>query len=236
MKLIAPLLVALVAGLAAGCGQKSAEPAPTAPAAEAASLPDVAQIECQANGARVLTERVRPQPDGVHLEVRNDTGTDLAFSVEDSEHGGQGSSAPTGSVKYVWSLPPGKAFVTCTSYEADPSEVPKAKLEVVDEEGLWVSTSLWESCTEAVTGTSDYAAGANGEKGDPVEIARKLFEKQGLEPGDVVEPAGYPEGDETVARVTRSGDVVATMSFLSDGAGGWLPQDTTVCTTPPAFD
>jgi hypothetical protein len=236
MKVLALVLAILVAALVAGCGQKSSEPAPTAPAAEAAALPDVAQIDCEVNGAHVMTERVRPQPDGVHLEVKNDTGTDLAFSVEDSEHGGQGESAPTGSVNYVWSLPPGKVFVTCTSYEADPSEVPKAALEVVDEEGLWVSTNLWDSCMEAVTSTGDYAVGAKGDRGDPVEIARKLFAKQGLEPGDVVEPAGYPEGDERVVRVTRSGDVVATMSLLSDGAGGWLPEDTTRCTAPPALD
>jgi hypothetical protein len=234
MKLRLLLLALLVASPAAGCGQGAAEPAPTTPA-EAGSLPDVAQIECEVNGAKVLTTRVRPQPDGLHLNVENDTGTELAFTVEESETGGQGASAPTGSVDYVWPIPPGKVFVKCTSDEADPSEVQGAELEVVDEGGLWVSTSLAESCARASMSTADYAVGAEGEKGDPVDIARKLFEKQGLEPGDVVEPAGYPEGDETIVRVTRSGEVIATMSFLPDGTGRWLPENTMLCEAPPAF-
>jgi hypothetical protein len=236
MKLTPSLLVALVAAVAAGCGQRATEPGPTAPQAEATPLPGVAQIECEVNGARVLTTRVRPQADGVHLEVRNDTGEELAFSAEESKTGGQGASAPPGSVDYVWPLAPGKISVKCTNDEADPSEIEGAIFEVVDEEGVWVSTSLADSCKEASMTTADYAMGAQGKEGDPVDIARRLFEKQGLGPGDVVESAGYPESDETIVRVTRAGDVIATMSFLRDGAGGWLPENTTVCTAPPAFD
>jgi hypothetical protein len=236
MKVLALVLAILGAALAAGCGRGATEPAPTAPRAEAATLPAVAEIECEVNGAQVVTARVRPQPDGLHLEVRNDTGTELGFSAEDSKTGGQGASAPTGSANYVWPLPPGRLVVKCTNGEADPSEVEGAALEVVDERGVWVSTSLAERCTEASTSTADYAVGAQGEKGDPVDIARELFKKQGLEAGDVVEPAGYPDGDDTIVRVTRSGDVIATMSLLSDGAGGWLPENTTLCEAPPAFD
>jgi hypothetical protein len=236
MKLRLLVLALLVAGPAAGCGQSAAKPALTTPAGEAGSLPDVAQIECEVNGAKVLTTHVRPQPDGLHLNVENDTGTELAFSVEESETGGQGASAPTGSVDYVWSIPPGKVFVKCTNDEADPSEVRGAELEVVDQAGLWVSTSLNDTCKQASISTADYAVGAKGDKGDPVGVARTLFEQQGLEPGDVVEPAGYPDGHETIVRVTRSGNVIATMSFLPDGAGGWLPENTTLCEAPPAFD
>jgi hypothetical protein len=236
MKLLVLVLATLGASLLAACGQSATEPAPTAAQGEPATLPEVAKIECKVNGAQVVTARVRPQPDGLHLEVRNDTGTELGFSAEDSETGGQGASAPTGSVNYVWSLPPGKLLVKCTDDKADPSEVQGAELEVVDEDGLWVSTSLGDSCTESSTLTLDYGVGAHGEKGDPVDIARELFEKQGLEPGDLVEPGGYPDGDETIVRVTRAGDVIATMSFFSDGAGGWLQEDTTLCAAPPAFD
>ena len=236
MKLRLLVLALLVAGPAAGCGQSPAKPAPTTPAGEAGWLPDVAQIDCEVNGAKVLTTRVRPQPDGLHLNVENETGTELAFSVEESQTGGQGASAPTGSVDYVWSIPPGKVFVKCTNDEADPSEIEGAMFEVVDEEGVWVSTSLADSCKEASMTTADYAIGAQGKEGGPVDIARRLFEKQGLRPGDVVESAGYPESDETIVRVTRSGDVIATMSFLRDGAGGWLAENTTLCTAPPALD
>jgi hypothetical protein len=236
MKLFILALAILGVALAAGCGQGHTEPAPIAPRTEADVLPEVAKIECAVNGAHVLTARVQPQSDGVHLEVRNNTGTELAFTAEDSKTGGQGASAPTGSVEYVWSLSPGKLFVKCTNDEADPSEVKGAEIEVVDEGGLWVSTSLADSCTEASISTPDYGVGTQGEKGDPVDIARRLFEKQGLEPGDVVEPAGYPDGDETIVRVTRSGGVIATMSFLSDGAGGWLMENTNLCEAPPAFD
>lgn len=235
MKALALVLV-LAAAVVAGCGQTQSQGDSTQGRAHAEPLPDVALVECTVNGARVRTPTVRPQPDGVHLRITNDTGSELAFSADDAEHGGQGASAPSGSVSYVWALPPGKLSVKCTNDQADPSEIEGTELTVVDEEGLWVSTSLYPGCHEASTGTADYGVGAKGEGEDPVAIARKAFGNQGLKAGDVVERAGYPEGDETIVRVVRSGDVIATMSFLSDGAGGWLPENTTRCEKPPVFD
>lgn len=234
MKPLGAIFVVAVV-VASACGQ--AEPQPASESSpESQAAPDVARIECEVNGAQVLTPVVRPQRDGVHLIVRNDSGMELGFSALDADGGGRGSSAPAGSATYIWPLAPGTLFVKCTDDQVDPSEVPGAELAVEDDSGIWISTRLHPGCRTASTLSSDYVAGAEGERGSAVEVARKAFEKQGLKAGDVVERAGYPTSDETVVRVTRGGEVIATMSLLDDGAGGWLPSETTACTDPPAFD
>jgi hypothetical protein len=224
----------LAAAFLAGCGQGAPEQQPRTEAA-ADGLPDVALIDCAVNGAHVLTPRVQPQADGLHLRIENDTGSELSFSADDPEHGGRGAGAPSGSVSYVWPLPPGTLSVKCTNDQADPSEVPGTDLTVVDEAGVWVSTDLDPACEQFSTANADYGVGAKGDPGDPVAVARKQFERDGLKSGDVVERAGYSGGEETMVRVTRAGKVVATMLLDSDGAGGWLPSMTTVCTEPPSF-
>lgn len=223
-----------LAVVTAGCGQAAPQPEGEPPVQEQ-PLPDLAQIECEVNGARVLTPAVRPRADGVHLEVRNETGVELSFSALSVEGAGRGSDAPHPSVTYVWPLAPEKVFVKCVDSEADPSEIEGAPLEIVDQEGVWLSTRLHSGCRSAVSTSGSSIAGAKGERGDPVDVARRAFERWGLRPTDVVERAGYPEGEETIVGVLRDGRVVATLQLQGDGSGGWLTSGTLACTDPPGL-
>ena len=52
-----------------------------------------------------------------------------------------------------------------------------------------------------------------------------------MRPGDMVEPAGYPEAETPVYRLVRGSDVLATVDLLDDGAGGWLPSTVNGCSS-----
>jgi hypothetical protein len=220
MRLLRWLSPAFVAAALSACGQAAPEPA-SEPGA--APLPNVAQIVCRAGGTDVLTPTVRPQPDGVHLDVQNETGSELAFKVEDREGGGGGFDIPGSS---VMDLHPGKARVACfDGYREDPSEIPGEPLEIVDEDGVWVSSLL--DCPEAVSEVADYAEDAQGEQGDPAEIVRRYATDRDL--AGNVERAGYVQGETPVFRLVSEGDVVASVELFADGEGGWLVSSVDRC-------
>jgi len=84
------------------------------------------------------------------------------------------------------------------------------QVEVVDPEGVFVPTEL--PCGDVTGWFYDYAPDAEGDP-DPVASTR---EQEWVEPGDIVEPAGYPESEpgssgsfETV-RSSRSSSTSAT--------------------------
>jgi len=105
-----------------------------------------------------------------------------------------------------------------------------APVEIVDPDGVWVSSEL--DCESASTATFDWIAGAPGRKGDPAEIVRAESEAR-LEPGDVVELAGYPEArDAPVVRIVRDGRTIAAVTLLQSDDGGWLISTTSNCDEP----
>ncbi len=216
MTRIAALALAALLGLAA-CG--SGESPDAAPEAEndAVALPDVARIVCQADGPPLVeTPAVRPQPDGVHLEIVNETGKALYLALLT-----MGSDAPAGTSNRVLDAGPGALTVSC--YDAlnlGDGEPPSAPLEVVDEDGVWVSTQL--GCEEQFSQVNDYAIGARGETSDPLEAARSAVEGYGLEPDDVFESAGYPEDEVVEVRLVRADETLAVVFLVDDGAGKWL--------------
>lgn len=224
------LAAAAATALLAGCGQEQApRSGGTSDGPESVALPDVARVFCNANGApRLETPSVRPQADGVHLEFVNDTGTDLSFSIFDPSGGGMGADAPQGTSAHVADLRPGIVSVTC--YDAsteDGSEVPRAPLEIVDEDGIWVPTRL--DCDAAFTTEASYTEDARG-KPDPLEAAQDALDGYS-EPGDVIEPAGYPQAEQPEYRLVRDGEVLAVVELFDDGAGGWLVDWLTGCSS-----
>jgi hypothetical protein len=84
---------------------------------------------------------------------------------------------------------------------------------------------------DAVARTLDYAMGAKGKKGNPVEIARREFSKK-IREGDTVEIADRSRGQHAVAtvRVIREGRVVALIEYRRAG-GGWLQDYYEACAT-----
>lgn len=213
-----------------GCGQEqpqAQEPASTAGQAEETTLPDVARVVCGPDRPEVTTPTVRPQADGLHVEVVNETGKDLSFSVLDQGGGGLGEDAPAGTSSKVVNLPPGKVFVTCSDPYADTGDAPRASFEAMDADGVWISTRL--RCAMGFGAISDYVPGARGEP-DPQAVAEAALRPYG-KPGDVIEPAGYPKGAPPEYRLVRDGEVLAVVELQGDGAGGWLDGGVTGCSS-----
>jgi hypothetical protein len=92
-----------------------------------------------------------------------------------------GTDAPIGTSAQVLDVAPGALSVSC----ADPDsqdEPPSATLELIDDDGVWVSPQLGPGCRSGSDAVLDYAVGAEGEQGDPVEVARRFFAARGARP------------------------------------------------------
>jgi hypothetical protein len=228
-RILVLLLVALLGLTACGAGE-DADPGSGGPAAstepEPAALPDVARVVCDENGASLETASVRPQPDGIHFEIVNETGSERSIAIQNAQGTGTGMGVPAGTSTQVVDVEPGALTVSCT----DPTTEPGAgeALEVVDEDGVWVSTRL--GCAEQFSQVVDYIQGASGETADPLEAAKKAVEGFGLEPDDVFERAGYPDTDTTRVRMVRDGEPIAVVDLIDDGTGKWLVSMVTGCT------
>lgn len=227
-----PLVLALAAALAlpaCGAGQETAPAGSTESPEPEAALPNVARVVCESGRApTVETPAVKPQRDGVHIDFVNETGKDLGFSIEDPSEGGMGAGAPPGTSTQIVDLHPGTVTIACyDDATEDGSEVPRSPLEIVDQDGVWISTRLTCSSDTAFSQTVDYMQGARGEA-DPLEAARTALEHY-TQPEDVIEPAGYPDTEVRIYRLVRTGDVLATVSVWDDGAGGWLQDTVTGC-------
>jgi hypothetical protein len=219
------MLLALVAALGlAACGSMEEPDAKPQAESQPTPLPDVARIACKTDGPPVVeTPAIKPQADGVHLQTVTETGTDLALVIPTL-----GTNAPKGTSTQIVDLGPGELTVACHSAD-DFAEPPTSRLEVVDEDGIWVSTEL--DCPEQFSGVSDYAVGARGETSDPLEAARKAVEGYGLEPDDVLERAGYPEAEVARVRLVREGEPLALVDLIDDGTGKWLVSMVTGCSS-----
>jgi hypothetical protein len=193
------------------------------------SPPGVATIVCDETGTTIETPSVRAQPDGVHVVVDNRTGVDPGFSARFADGRGHGDNAPPGTSEHVLDAPPGTLEIGCYAGEHGSGEPDLRALEVVDVDGFYRSTAL--DCESSSGGVIDYVPGAEGEVGDPVDLARVVFEESTgrLEPDDVVERAGYPEWDEPIVRLVREGEVVATIRYFEADGGGWLRDTTSMC-------
>lgn len=227
-RILVLLVVALLGLTACGAGEdadsggpaESTEPEPTA-------LPDVARVVCDENGARLETTLVRPQPDGIHFEIVNEAGGERSIAIQNAQGTGTGMGVPAGTSTQVVDIEPGAVTVSCS----DPATEPGAgeALEVVDEDGIWVSTRL--ECAEQFSQVLDYIQGASGETTDPLEAARKAVEGFGLEPDDVFERAGYPDTDTARVRMVRDGEPIAIVDLIDDGTGKWLVSMVTGCSS-----
>jgi hypothetical protein len=227
MKLFTVLALALALGLSAcGAAEEGSPVAATTGESEPAATPDVARVVCDEDGTRLETPSVKPQGDGIHVEVVNNTSGERSFSVTSVDGGaGMGLGAPPGTSTQIVDLGPGPLTVSCTdpAVEVEGGEA----LEVVDEDGIWVSTTL--GCPEQFSQVLDYMAGAKGETSDPIEAARKAVEGYGLEADDVFERAGYPDAETARVRLVRNGENLAVIDLMDDGTGKWLVGMVTGC-------
>jgi hypothetical protein len=232
-RLLVLLALLLAVGLSACGAAEEAGPGGSTESSEppTPALSDTAQVVCVSGEApRIETPAVKPQADGVHVEFVNDTDKELSTLIEHPEDGGMGMSAPKGSSSQVVDLGPGTFSVTCyDGFTEDGSEVPRSSIEVVDEDGIWVSTRL--GCNEQFSQVLDYIQGASGETTDPLEAARKGVEGFSIEPDDVFERAGYPETDTVRVRAVRDGEPIMVVDLIDDGTGKWLVSQVTGCSS-----
>jgi hypothetical protein len=184
-----------------------------------------AQIVCDAAKTRVLTPTVAAQADGVHISVDNRSKERLQFQVRPGSWGGQALPGvselafPFGTGAWQ-DLGPGEVEVRCLSEWSGGFHrvgVRFATFTVVDPGGRWVSTLLECSKPEVkmLYGRADKQM---DDPRPPVTIARSRI--VGLQPGDLVEPAGYPRALNPVVRVIRDGKVIA-VAYFEKAAGGW---------------
>jgi hypothetical protein len=232
MNRILVLLVVALLGLTAcgagddaesgdGGGAESTEPEPTA------ALPDVARLVCDEDGAHVETPSIKPQADGVHFEVVNETTAERSLSIESAQGTGVGMGVPAGTSTQILDVEPGKVTVSCSDPAVEPG--PGESLEVVDDDDVWISTRL--ECEEQFSQVVDYIQGATGETTDPLQAARKAVEGFGLEADDTFERAGYPETETARVRMVRDGEPIAIVDLIDDGNGKWLVSMVTGCST-----
>jgi hypothetical protein len=184
-------------------------------------------VVCTQDGTRVETPEVRPQPDGVHVVIDNRLGFHTGFSARYANGAGAGRNAPRGGSEHVLDAPPGPLEIGCYT-DRDALESDLQTLRVEDPSGIYRSTEL--DCAVTVNGVSDYVAGATGEAGDPVDLAReRLDQVTGLRDDDTVEVAGYPADVIPTVRLVRDDRVLATITYRPDGQGGWLEETLSRC-------
>jgi hypothetical protein len=210
-------------------------PVSLAPAGAQNAAPDVANVTCEGSNITVDTSVVAARPDGIHIQATTIGDTPVAFHVaEDAgpdaavSSQGRGTNDPTGEL--ILLSPPGRYVLSCTA----PQEggVGIASLEVVDPNGSFVPAEPECSSGEGWGMAPAYAPGAVGDRGDPVEIARMRL--SGLQDGDDIERAGYPQGQGTaIVRVVRAGNVIAKAELFDDGQGGWLLSSLEGCGDAP---
>ena len=131
-----------------------------------------------------------------------------------------GDSVPIGGGPSVFTVGTGVYRLGCGG--------PSIPFLVVDPDGIYTTTDLGCGNGSGTTGVVDYANTARGRQGSVVDVAR--LELRGLRPGDLIEPAGYPEAaGERLVRVVRAGRAVALFGYAADGLGGWLISTTRTC-------
>lgn len=227
MRVLVASLAFAVAALPA-CAQQADGPGDLTTADAPAPLPEVARVVCEPGGTRVETPTVKPQADGIHLEVANATRLDLALEIGvDRASPVMGTNVPTSE---ILDLPPGTIWVACRpSRGSGPVSAPPEPIDIVDEDGLWIAgTGKPAHCARSVTGIVDYVPGARGPRLEPVEIVRRDY-KERLRPGDVLERVGYPRETTPEVSLVRDGISIAGFEFHDDGHGGWLRETDTWC-------
>jgi hypothetical protein len=170
---------------------------------------------------RVLTPTVAAHPDGVHYRIDNRLGKATTYTSDPSRQPFVEFRIPKGVSHHAELFPPGLSeFVCDPTGDFNAYEATRAEFKIVEGDSGYKSLEL--ECKPGMEGrfVGTMASGAGGSKfelvsyRDPVEEAREYF-KEGLEEGDVVEAAGYPEDPNPTVRVVRNGRVIATVEFGS---------------------
>jgi hypothetical protein len=237
-RLLPGLAVALVA---AGCGEPEG-------ATLDRPLADTAVVACNDEGTLVEEAAVRTHPDGVHFRVQNPADEERMLLI----HWHGSDQVSHGTLELTRPVPPGEVRLACVGPEEPPAgeldeegglywPYPQddewVVLHVVDRDGYWTDDTL--TCEDQTGWHNDYPWDFSdepvppGDSGDLVDLARRDLPRElgTVEPGDVVEPAGY-SGVPRDVRLVRDGETVANIWYRSDGQGGWHLGGVDYCDGP----
>jgi hypothetical protein len=171
----------------------------------------------------VLTPRVQPRRDGIHLRFYTPSDRWNAFQLVNDDGDNEGGRFRGYRFENLSTFPPGPLYVGCfeSLYDAPlyPREPAYSKLTIVDPFGLW--TEPEPDCP--VPDKRPMIVPGNPSDPEPDYEALMREHASGLEPGDVFERPMYPESEfifET-RTVVRDGRRVASLTF-SPRAGSWV--------------
>jgi hypothetical protein len=184
-------------------------------------LPDVLQMRCSSQGIEVPVASIRPQPDGMHIEIQNDLRASTEVWVTSDEWDSGRVAVDTGETNLRQPVPPGVLTVGCEI----AGEEEQRRVDLIDAEGLYTAPEL--ACPDdAREELADLSVD---------EPTRSFVSAVGqaleghLADGDDVRPVdGYPNqrfGDPTAdptVRVVRDGDNMAFVHLTSaedEGSG-----------------
>jgi len=195
--------------------------------------PDVARVACDGTSVTLDTGQVHAQPDGVHIDFVNQADEPLGFTLRFPDEasspddpvsgtpGPDGDIYDPGAVRTVGMWAPASYSIVC--WNPSSGEIAAiAQLEVVDPAGHYVPTEIECTTGEAYGSAPGYVEGTLGDQGAPADVVRARL--TGLQEGDVVELAGYPEAtsESPAVRIVRDGVNVGSATLFGDGQGGWL--------------
>ncbi|MEP6665353.1 MAG: hypothetical protein ABJA81_02795 [Nocardioidaceae bacterium] len=195
---------------------------------------DVLMVRCDAHSIEVSTPVVVAQPDGLHVRASVSGMTDPEVSVRSTgEPNGTYLSGSDGAgSEFVRPLPPGEATVHCESgpQQMDGPEQLSATFSFVDPNGVF--TDARPDCPDVATlGPTEDPKLQQGQPLSAADIVRTRV--TGIQPTDVVEPAGYTQGtwSTSIIRVTRDGQVIGSFRVSDAGATWSMIDDGHVCSS-----
>jgi hypothetical protein len=198
-----------------------------------AQMPDTVQLTCARSGIDVPVASIRPQSDGLHIEVFNDLpGTTQVWVQahdEDDDEAMVWDSGPIsvghGRLELVQPVPPGVLTLGCRIGGVEQQR----QVELIDVNGTYDAPAL--ACDDDDQTTLTDVVVPNNSSGEParsyvVATRAALRDLTNWDDADVAvtEPQGYPDqrfgmwSFQPMTQVVRDDETVALVSLTGDAA------------------
>ena len=188
------------------------------PSAPTGGVPDVLTVTCTRDRDRGRRRRVPPSSrTALHIHIRNTSGTERIFDIE----GVGGDSAPVDGLQ-VWRLPTGIGAVLVRAGRVGPGRGRARRSRRL------LRQRRDRHAPSATNANFDHKANAVG----PKRGSARGRSSAGQGPPDRRPGASRPATSGARNRESASSTTATTVAvagYLSDGAGGWLLTNTSIC-------
>ncbi len=182
----------------------SVSDSPTPPPETGGAIPNVGVFRCTADGIETDTPEFAVQPDGIHLQVGNpwESSALILRATGSTDRGQPFDVLGNDGFEFVTPfLEPGTYQAACELAGDPDAPSPIASgdaitVHIVDPAGIWSVIDL--PCADTTERVILVGAGVDDRSEVPALIRRGV---DGVEDGDVIVPAGYPQSDEDIAYV-----------------------------------